>query len=302
MHPAEEIRPPLSAGTPEASIKRGTDLARRDHPVQPSLTENLLDKTELKIKRMKELQEAFSKEIQELEEKLIHCEKLSLVGQLSASYAHELNNLLCAILGYAQFLQRKIETKYPHLDEVAQNLGTIVKQSENASKVTQNLLDFSRKDASHEGPTNIGEVLDRAVNFVKQRTSSLRIEVIRDYDPYLPQVLADQDRLEHVFLNLIVNACHAMEKGGTIRITAQPRVEEGGEFLQVDFADTGCGIQEENLERIFEPFFSTKERGKGTGLGLYISRRIIEDCGGRLAVQSVVGQGSTFTMLFPVSR
>jgi signal transduction histidine kinase len=299
---SKEAESQPSAAQSEPPRANPLELAHQGRGKHPRLTEKLLDITELKIKRMKELQGAFSKEIQELEEKLIHSEKLSLVGQLAASYAHELNNLLCAILGYAQFLQKKIEASYPHFSEIARSLDTIVRQSENATKVTQNLLDFSRKDTSHEGPTNIAELLDRAVNVAKQRTASLRVEVIRDYNRHLPLVLADQDKLEHVFLNIIINACHAMAGGGTIRITAHTQTECPEKLLQIDFADTGCGIPEENIERIFQPFFSTKERGKGTGLGLYINRRIVEDCGGTLTVQSIVGQGSTFTMLFPTLK
>jgi signal transduction histidine kinase len=267
------------------------------------LSENILDITEQKVKRIKELKNGFSNEVKVLEEKLIQAEKLATIGQLSAGFAHEVNNILCSIGGYAQFVQQKISKKYTsEMDDIREDIEIIINQSERANKLIQNLLGVSRNNQSEESFINISSLVDQVLSFLNYKLSNLNIEIIREYEPNLPELFIDPNKLEQVFLNLIVNACHAMPKGGKIKITTKSVNYWGEGYVKIDLTDTGCGIPEENLKKIFDPFFTTKEKGVGTGLGLFICRRIIENYQGSVELTSKVGEGSTFTIKLPVAR
>jgi signal transduction histidine kinase len=274
-----------------------------------SLTENgleytdrdkeLLDVTELKFKKMKEMKEDFSKEIKILEERLIRSERLSIVGQLAAGYAHELNNGLSTMLGYTQFVQHKIESNHPELSDLLDNLATISNQIERTSNITQSLLDLSRKKPSEKEPTDVQKLIDQILSYVEYRTQSLGIKVERHYEPHLPLISVDPRRVEQVFLNLIINAFQAMPEGGTIRITASCTKDKKGDAVKLEFADSGKGIAEQNLKKVFDPFFSTRDGSGGTGLGLFISRRMVENYQGTIEVVSKKDKGTTFIIKFP---
>lgn len=265
------------------------------------LSENLLDITEQKVKKIKKLKDGFSNEVQVLEEKLIHAEKLATVGQLSAGFAHEVNNILCSIGGYAQFVQQKISKKQlPEMSDVQEDIEIIIKQTERANKLIQNLLGFSRSNKNEESFVNVTALFDRVISFLNYKLCNLNIDIVREYESTLPEVFIDPNKLEQVFLNLVVNAIHAMPRGGTIKITTRFLGNRGEGFITVGIADTGCGIPESNLQKIFDPFFTTKEKGVGTGLGLFICRRIIENCQGSIGLTSQVGEGTMFTITLPV--
>lgn len=265
------------------------------------LSENLLDISEEKVKNIKRLKNGFSIEVKVLEEKLIQAEKLAIVGQLSAGFAHEVNNILCSIGGYAQFVQQKISKKHQaEIADIYKDIEIIISQSERATKLMQNFLGFSRNNKSEESFVNVTSLIDQVVSFITYRLHNLKIEIVKEYEPELPEVFVDPNRLEQVFLNLIVNAMHAMPQGGRIKITCKFLCSRGDEFVIIDFADTGCGIPEENFRKIFDPFFTTKEKGLGTGLGLFICRRIIEKYQGSIDLTSRVGEGTVFTIKLPV--
>jgi len=266
---------------------------------RPDIAENLLDVTELKFKRMREMKEGFSKEIEELEERLIHSERLSLVGQLAAGYAHELNNSLSTMLGYTQFVHHKIDKNHPELSDLLGNISTISNQIERASNITQSLLNLSRKKSSEREPTDVQKLMERVLSYVEYRTHSLGIKVSRHYESKLPLISIDPRKLEQVFLNLIINAFQAMSEGGILRITARRVKGERGDTVRLEFADSGEGISEQNLKKVFDPFFSTKNGSGGTGLGLFISRRIVENHQGSIEVVSEKNKGATFILEFP---
>jgi len=272
----------------------------QEHPVSLPLSENLLDITEQKVKKIKEMKNGFSNEVKVLEEKLIQAEKLATVGQLSAGFAHEVNNILCSIGGYAQFVQQKISKKHQaEMSDIREDIEIIISQSDRATKLMQNLLGFSRDNKNEESFVNVTSLIDRVTSFIAYKLRNLNIEIIKEYEPDLPEVFVDPNKLEQVFLNFVVNAMHAMPQGGRIKITVR-FVGSGGEgFVIIDFTDTGCGIPEENLRKIFDPFFTTKEKGVGTGLGLFICRRIIENYQGRIDLASKVGEGTMFTIKLP---
>ena len=263
------------------------------------VSEDLLDVTEYKIKKMKEMQDDVSRENTVLEEKLMRSERLALVGQMAAGYAHELNNSLTTMLGYTELVHNVINTNHPELRELLDKITTITNQTQRASQLTHNLLDISRKKSSEREPTDVHKLVDQVLAYTEYRVHAQGLKVVRDFEPALPRISVDPRRVEQVFLNLILNACHAMAKGGTITITARQVQREMGSVVQLAFADSGHGIAEQNLKEIFDPFFSTKAGSGGTGLGLFISRKIVESYQGTIDVESEENKGTTFTVEFP---
>ena len=263
------------------------------------ISEDLLDVTELKFKKMKEIKNDFSKEIKELEERLIRSEKLSMVGQLAAGYAHELNNKLNTISGYAEYLHTKINKSHPELIELTNNLQTISNQIEKASKFTRSILDLSRENNSEREPTDVRKLIEQVLSYVEHRARKQDIKIVSDYESHFPLISVDPGKLEQVFLNLILNAFHVMPEGGTLEVRASRVKREMGDLLRLEFRDSGHGIAAKNVKKIFEPFFSTKDGGVGTGLGLFISRRIVESYQGNIEVVSKENEGTTFIIEFP---
>jgi signal transduction histidine kinase len=263
------------------------------------ISENVIDFTESKFRKMKEMSDDFSKEIKELEERLIRSERLSIVGQVAAGYSHELNNSLSSMLGYTQFVQHNISTNHPELSDLLDNMETISNQISRASNITQNLLDLSRKSPSEKKPTEVQKVIDQVLSYVEYRLRSLEIKVIRDYESQLPLISVDPGKIEQVFLNLIINACHAMSEGGTLQIKISRVKSNERDIVRLQLTDTGLGISKENMQKIFDPFFSTKNESGGTGLGLFVSRRIVESYQGIIEVESENNNGTTFTVEFP---
>ncbi len=263
------------------------------------ISENVIDFTESKFRKMKEMSNDFSKEVKELEERLIRSERLSIVGQVAAGYSHELNNSLSSMLGYTQFVQHNISTNHPELSDLLDNMETISNQIARASNITQNLLDLSRKSPSEKKPTEVQKVIDQVLSYVEYRLRSLEIKVIRDYESQLPQISVDPGKIEQVFLNLIINACHAMPEGGTLQIKVSLVKSNERDIVRLQLTDTGNGISKENMQKIFDPFFSTRNESGGTGLGLFVSRRIVESYQGIIEVESEENNGTTFTVEFP---
>jgi len=285
-------------GEEESDLSSLPENALEDSDV----SEDLLDVTEYKIKKMKEIQDDFSKENAVLEEKLMRSERLALVGQMAAGYAHELNNSLTTMLGYTELVHNVINTNYPELRELLDKITTITNQTQRASQLTQNLLDISRKKSSEREPTDVHKLIEQVLTYTEHRAHADGLKAVSTFEPTLPRISVDPRRVEQVFLNLILNAYHAMAKGGTLSITVREVQREMGSVLQLAFADNGHGIAKENLKEIFDPFFSTKEGSGGTGLGLFISRKIVESYQGTIDVNSEENKGTTFTVEFPALK
>jgi signal transduction histidine kinase len=268
-------------------------LLHENNLEEGDVSEDLLDVTEYKIKKMKEMQDDVSKENNVLEEKLIRSERLALVGQMAAGYAHELNNSLTTMLGYTELVHNLINTNYPELRELLEKITTITNQTQRASQITKNLLDVSRKKS---------KLIEQVLAYTEYRAHAQGLKVVRDFEPTLPRISVDPRRVEQIFLNLILNAYHAMARGGTLTITARQVQREMGSVLQLAFADNGHGIAEEHLKEIFDPFFSTKAGSGGTGLGLFISQKIVESYNGTIEVKSEEKKGTTFTVEFPALK
>jgi signal transduction histidine kinase len=277
-------------------------LLHENNLEEGDVSEDLLDVTEYKIKKMKEMQDDVSKENNVLEEKLIRSERLALVGQMAAGYAHELNNSLTTMLGYTELVHNLINTNYPELRELLEKITTITNQTQRASQITKNLLDVSRKKSSEREPTDVHKLIEQVLAYTEYRAHAQGLKVVRDFEPTLPRISVDPRRVEQIFLNLILNAYHAMARGGTLTITARQVQREMGSVLQLAFADNGHGIAEEHLKEIFDPFFSTKAGSGGTGLGLFISQKIVESYNGTIEVKSEEKKGTTFTVEFPALK
>jgi len=228
-------------------------------------------------------------ERQEMEERVASMDQLATVGRLAANVAHEIRNPISAIKTAAQFLRKE----YQGEGLIDQFAGIINEECDRLSKVTSDFLSFARPSTLSMQPTSIAGVLDRTLQLVGPHLDEQGIRLEQHID-HLPDLNADRDELVQVFLNLLLNAVQAIDGPGTITITARPHGEGG---VQVEVADTGCGIPPEALEEVFKPFYSTKT--KGTGLGLAIVRKIVEAHGGTVEITSKVRRGTTCRVLLP---
>ncbi len=223
---------------------------------------------------------------------LAQSEKLAALGQLLASVTHEIKNPLAGIIGAL----RVLESGAPPSDPNKAILGKILSQMERLSQTVVNALDFARPMEPAVVDVDIAELLDRTLFFVERQAAEQAVALHRRYVPDLAHAHVDPDLMKQVFLNLFLNAIQAMPHGGTLEIATRP---VGTFAVEVIVSDQGLGIAPEHLEQIFSPFFSTKERG--TGLGLYVARQILETQRGQISVESHPGQGTTFTLRIPAA-
>jgi PAS domain S-box-containing protein len=233
--------------------------------------------------------------VAQLEQRVIQAEKLASMGQLAASVAHEINNPMTAVVAYAEsLLQRAMMLGSAGAAE-ADKLKKILESGQRILRFTRDLTSYARPAKDKPERLQLHKVLDKAVGYCEHVVTQSKVKVERDYGE-LPPLSGVPTNLEQVFVNLITNACHAMQPGGKVSL----RTRQEGREAVVCVKDTGSGISPENLSRIFEPFFTTKTEGKGTGLGLSIVQRIVEKHGGKLSVESELGQGTTFTVRLPI--
>ncbi|MBA3916704.1 MAG: HAMP domain-containing protein [Acidobacteriales bacterium] len=241
-----------------------------------------------------------TRELKRAHDHVLHVEKMASIGKLAAIVAHEVNNPLSGILTYAKLIKKWVErgetNTEPKHGEAIQCLELIAGESRRCGELIKNLLTFSRTAPINLQPTDIVEVIRRALMLVQHQLEMSGVQVQTDFAAGLPLLQCDPAQIEQVLLALIMNAVDAMPKGGNLWITS--RLAEDDE-LQIEVRDDGSGIPRDILSQIFEPFLTTKEVGKGVGLGLAISRGIMERHGGKIEVQSEVGEGTTFTLTLP---
>lgn len=235
---------------------------------------------------------AFKLERRELTDQLKHADRLATIGQLAAGIAHELNNPLTDILGFAQ-----LASSQPDLpEETYQDLEKIVKSSLYAREVIKRILFFSRQSHPKIAVTNLNHMISEWMEFFHPRCSQKNIKIILDLDPKLPATRCDPGQLNQVLVNIVVNAMHAMPGGGLLTI----RTGIADKAICILVQDTGTGIKADIFDKIFLPFFTTKDVDQGTGLGLSVVYGIIKEHGGTISVQSREGQGSTFEVRLPL--
>jgi signal transduction histidine kinase len=235
--------------------------------------------------------QATYEELKHAQDQLIQSAKMAAIGQLAAGVAHELNNPLTSILGFAQLLMRNLQPDDPAHD----NLSTIAAEALRARDIVQGLLDFSRQNAPLYQRADVNQLLRDTLSLVHRQVGHSGVHIVEDYAPDLPSLPVAGGRMKQVFLNLITNALQAMPHGGTLSVSSEQVDSE----VAIRIADTGVGIAEKHLPRLFDPFFSTKPPGQGTGLGLSVSLGIVQKHGGRITVDSWPGEGSTFTVWLP---
>jgi two-component system NtrC family sensor kinase len=230
---------------------------------------------------------------------LVQSEKLSSLGRLSASIAHEINNPLAGILTFAKLIIRTLEQGAPDESRrkiLIKNLHLVQRESERCSAIVRNLLDFARERPLALRDVDLVAVIEEALQLISHQIQIQGVTLLKQVEP-VPPVLADFGQLRQAFMNIALNACEAMGKGGTLTVRIHRPEPEVVELL---VADDGPGISKENLGRIFDPFFSTKE--KGTGLGLSVVYGIVQRHNGHIEVQSELGKGTTFILRLPVKK
>lgn len=250
----------------------------------------LIDLNQNLEKRVIERTEALARS----EKQIAQADKLASIGQLSSGIAHEINNPLGIILGYTQLMLRSEKPETQKYDD----LKTIEKHVKTCKSIVEDLLNFARTSNPKKEKVCIHNIIDEALEFIREKSVPQGIDIIKNYQDNIPEILLDSKNIKQVIINLVINAIHAIEKKGRILISTQLDMMENAVFIKVE--DSGYGIPEKDLPRIFEPFFTTKPMGQGTGLGLAVSYGIIRNHGGRIIAESKTGKGSIFTIILPV--
>ena len=228
-----------------------------------------------------------------LQEQLCHADRLATIGQLAAGVAHELNEPLGNILGFAQLAQK--QTDLP--EQIAQDLEKIVATSLHARRIISDLMLFSHQNPPQKVRVDLNGLVEEGLYFLKSRCARNGIAVVRGLSPELPGITADASQLRQVFVNLAVNAIQAMPGGGALKVTTR----RSSDRVVLSVEDNGVGMSEQVLKKIFIPFFTTKDVNEGTGLGLPVVHGIVTSHGGTVHVKSAPGQGARFDIELPVA-
>jgi signal transduction histidine kinase len=251
-----------------------------------------LDRAERERKARAELSTAY-RELKESQKQLIQAEKLTSLGQLAASIAHEVNNPISGVLIYTQLLMKKMTSDTLTKEQAQDYLSRMESELTRSGRLIRNLLDFARQTKPSLILLNLSDVIERSFTLVAHSAQIQHVNVVKELSPALPEVMADPDQLQQVLTNLMLNAIQAMPEGGTL--TLRTSADSDGK-VKMEVQDTGVGISPENMSKLFTPFFTTKKEVKGVGLGLAVAYGIIQRHQGRIEVNSEMGKGSTFTI------
>jgi two-component system NtrC family sensor kinase len=241
------------------------------------------------LRRHNEELQALLKQLKETQSQLVQSAKLAAIGELAAGVAHELNNPLTSILGFAELAASGLAPDNPG----QRNLEVVIAEARRARDIVRNLLEFARQNEPQTEPTDVNQTLHQTLALIRTHVEREAVQIVEQYASDLDRIPMDAGQMKQVFLNLITNAAHAMPEGGKLTVSTV-RLKGG---VAVRFTDTGRGIPTQDLKRLFEPFFTTKPTG--TGLGLSVSLGIVQQHGGEIEVESRVGEGSTFTIWLP---
>jgi two-component system NtrC family sensor kinase len=275
------------------SFNKMTEDLGKAHEELSNWAEKLAEEVENKTRELKLAQA-----------QVVRSEKLSSLGLLAAGVAHELNSPLTGILTFAHILGKKLPENAPERE----HLEVILSQTNRCATIIRQLLDFSRETSTEKKPRDLHAVLQQAIALVEHQALFHNIRIERDLAADLPEISMDAGRMQQVFLNLLVNAGEAMPEGGSLTISTRVMTNStlpeaaaaAPKKLKIVFRDTGVGIPPDTIDKIFDPFFTSKDVGQGTGLGLAVSYGIIERHGGMIEVESTPGKGTTFTITLPV--
>ena len=234
--------------------------------------------------------------------KIARANRLSAMGILAAGMAHEINNPLVAISTFLQMLPHKYAEASKDKEYWEELYGVAVREVERIRQLVHQLLTYSKiKQEDKFEPVSINDILQEMVVFIENEAKKKGVLIKREFGVNLPMGMMDRNRIKQVFLNILLNAVQATEPGGTIAVSSRHVVEDAeNQFLQVAILDTGSGISEKNLEKLFTPFFTTKN-SEGSGLGLMTSHHIVDEHRGMIDVKSELGKGTTFTIQLPLN-
>jgi len=277
-----------------------------DNSSKNKLEEDLKATEEQALLYAKDLAKVFverkekERQLELTKQQLARSARIALLGEMAASIAHEMNNILTPAMGHLSVL---LLDSRSHSQKTIDRLELVEQSLAKAAAMLQQVLDFSRKKPEKREPVAIQAILDQSLSLLRPKFMKSKIEVKKELQPGLPQLRVDNAQLEQVFTNLSLNAIDAMDPGGTLRIAATHHLEKSTRnkpYMEIMFEDTGCGISPEISEHIFEPFFTTKA-GKGTGLGLFISYGIIEKHGGTIDLETTSDTGTQFKIRLPAA-
>ena len=253
--------------------------------------------------RLERMVEERTRELRQTHEKLLHQDKMASLGKLAASVVHEINNPVAGMLNFILLMKRILEEKdfdTRTADQFLQYLGLMEAETRRVSRIASNLLAFSRESKLELKHVDMNRLVERTLLLNANLLKINRVRLKKLQDPDLPEIMASEDQLQQVLMNLISNAAEAMEStdGGTL--TVETRHLKKDKAIMVSFSDTGPGIPQKNISKLFEPFFTTKKKGKGVGLGLSVAYGIVEEHGGTIKVESSPGGGATFRVVLPI--
>ncbi len=286
------------------TAKAALRLGAQDYIHKPFEAADILSNVENGLKKREKAHQALeqlhhlNKEKENLEDLLVQSEKSASLGELTCGVVHEINNPLTVIQGYVDLMMKKInanEAEHLKEDKYQDYLKTVEDQIHQCRNIAMDFLNFARGDSNEEKSLDVKLMLEDLVALYHDNPIGREVKFEIKTEESIPEIKLSIGLIRQVFVNMIVNALHAMDSKGTLEIVLR-RKETG---LEIDFKDTGKGIPDELKEKIFETFFTTKEGGKGSGLGLSISKKIVERHGGNIALQSKVGKGTTFTIFLP---
>ena len=270
--------------------------------ISRDITQHKKEEAEI-TRRLEQMVEDRTRQVKETHEKLLHQDKMSSLGKLSASVVHEINNPIAGILNLIMLMQRIVaeDTLGPkEIEQFQHYLSLMETETRRTSRIVSNLLAFSRQSKMEPKRLNLNRLIEQTLFLNSNLLKMDGVKVETKLDPDLPDLLGSEDQLQQVFMNLVSNASEAMGggRGGVLTIETRHLLSE--DRLQINFKDTGCGIPEENYPKLFEPFFTTKKKGKGVGLGLSVAYGIIQEHEGSIYAKSKVGQGTTFQVKLPL--
>jgi two-component system NtrC family sensor kinase len=269
--------------------------------ISRDITQHKKEEEEL-TRRLEQMVEDRTRQLKETHEKLLHQDKMSSLGKLSASVVHEINNPIAGILNLILLMKRIASEEavtQKEIDQFKKYLDLMENETRRTSRIVSNLLAFARQSKIAPTRLSVNQLIEKTLFLNSNQLKIDGVKVDTKLDPNLPDLLGSEDQLQQVFMNMLSNAAEAMEPGGG-RLTIETKHLLREDKLQINFKDTGPGIPEDDIPKLFEPFFTTKKKGKGVGLGLSVAYGIIQEHNGSIYVKSEVEQGTTFQVKLPL--
>jgi signal transduction histidine kinase len=269
--------------------------------ISRDITQRKKEEEEL-TRRLEQMVEDRTRQLKETHEKLLHQDKMSSLGKLSASVVHEINNPIAGILNLIMLMKRiasEDAVQAKEIDQFKKYLDLMENETRRTSRIVSNLLAFARQSKMEPRRLSVNQLIEKTLFLNSNLLKIDGVKVQTKLEPDLPDLLGSEDQLQQVFMNLVSNAAEAMETGGG-KLTIETRHLLREDKIKISVTDTGPGIPEEDIPKLFEPFFTTKKKGKGVGLGLSVAYGIIQEHEGSIYVKSEVGKGTTFQVKLPL--